>query len=73
MWKPVKAETFGVWPYYEALRGAIGVCFPWRSIWDAKVPHHMGTALNKILTVEDLRKCNMLTVEWCCMPKNSGE
>ena len=35
MWKPVKAETFGVWPYYEALRGAIGVCFPWRSIWDA--------------------------------------
>ena len=64
MWKPVKAETFGVWPYYEALSGAIGVRFPWRSIWDAKVPHHMGTALNKILTVEDLRKCNMLTVEW---------
>jgi hypothetical protein len=31
------------------------------------------TALGKILTLDNLRKENVIIVEWCCMYKKCGE
>jgi hypothetical protein len=30
-------------------------------------------ALGKILTLDNLRKMNVVVIEWCCMCKKSGE
>lgn len=52
--------------------------FPWRNIWRSKV--HLRVAfftwsavLGKILTLNNLRKQNLIMVDWCCMCKTSGE
>ena len=58
---------FTVHSYYEALRGAIGVSFPWRSVLGAKVPRNVAffswTDLDSILTVGGLWDCNMFIVD----------
>jgi transposase InsO family protein len=46
--------------------------FPWKSIWHSKVPSWVAffgwtAALGKILTHDNLRKRNIVIVEWCCM------
>lgn len=48
------------------------------SIWRNKAPLRVLffdwlAALEKILTVDNLRKWHFIVVEWCCMGKTSGE
>jgi hypothetical protein len=48
--------------------------FLWKSIWKAKVPPRVAffvwsTTLGKILTLDTLRKRNIIMMEWCYMCK----
>jgi hypothetical protein len=51
--------------------------FLWKSIWKVKahsrVAFFVWTALGKILTLDNLRKRNIIVVDWCYMCKKSGE
>jgi hypothetical protein len=49
-----------------------------KSIWQSKVPLRVAffawsAALGKILTMDNLRKQNLIVVDWCCMCKKSGK
>ena len=51
---------------------------PWKIIGKSKVPPRvaffMWTAvLGKILTMDNLRKKNIIVTEWCCICKKSDE
>jgi hypothetical protein len=55
-----------------------GPSFPWKNIWCAKAPTRVAffvwsAALGKILTHDNLRKRNIVVIEWCCMCKKKGE
>lgn len=45
--------------------------------WSVKVPQKVAfftlTALDRILTVDNLRKHYLAIIDWCCMGKNSRE
>ena len=45
--------------------------FPWKSDWRIKVPLIM--ALEKILTIDNLRKQPVIVVDRYCMCKKNGE
>ena len=52
--------------------------FPWRMIWQSKVPPRVAffsrsAFLGKILTTDNLRKRHVLVLDWCSMCKNCGE
>jgi hypothetical protein len=52
--------------------------FPWKSIWKVKTPPRVTffvrmVVLRKILTLDSLRKMNIIVVEWCFMWKKSGK
>jgi hypothetical protein len=64
--------------FYEVLTSLNGSSFPWKSIWRVKAPSRVAffvwTAdLRKILTFDNLRKRDMVVVEWCCICNKSGE
>ncbi len=63
--------------YYKALDPFVG-CFPWKNIWQAKVPPRVAfftwlASLGKLLTADNLRRRNIILVSWCCMCKADGE
>jgi hypothetical protein len=77
-WSPSKKGTFEVKTLYKALSTQNYEVFPWKSIWHSKVPSRVAffgwtAALGKILTHDNLRKRNIVVVEWCCMCKKNGE
>ena len=50
----------------------------WKIVWKSKAPPRVTffvwmAVLGKILTLDNLRKKNIIATEWCCMCKNSGE
>ena len=52
--------------------------FPWKRVWKAKAPSRVAffvwtAALGKILTMDNLRKRQLIILDWCCMCKSSGE
>jgi len=52
--------------------------FNWKNIWRVKAPSRVAffvwsAALGKILTHDNLRKRNVIVMEWCCLCKKSGE
>jgi len=64
--------------YYEVLIRRNGLSFPWKSIWRVKASTRVAfsvwsAALGKILTHDNLRKRNIVVIEWCCMCKKNGE
>jgi len=51
--------------------------FPWKNIWHVKAPTRVAffvwsAALGNILTHDNLRKRNVIVMEWCCLCKKSG-
>jgi hypothetical protein len=75
---PSKKGTFEVKMLYKALFIQNYEVFPWKSIWHSKGPPRVAcfgwtAALGKILTHDNLRKRNIVVVEWCCMCKKNGE
>ncbi len=64
--------------YYKSLTTNGEDCFPWKSIWKAKVPPWVAffswtAALGRILTAENLRRRRVIIVSWCCLCKMDGE
>ena len=54
------------------------VSFPWRMIWQSKVPPRVAffswsASLGKILTTDNLRKRRVMVLDWCYMCKRCGE
>jgi hypothetical protein len=74
VWNPSKRGLFEVKSYYEMVIRKNDPSFPWKSIWRVKVPTMVAffvwlTTLGKILTHDNLRKRNVVVIEWCCMCK----
>jgi hypothetical protein len=84
VWNPSKKGLFEVRSFYEELIRKDGPSFPyfpyfpWKNIWRVKAPTMVVffvwlAALGKILTHDNLRKRNVIVIEWCCLCKKSGE
>ncbi len=66
-WQPSQAHIFQVSSYYTTLIGKGGGCFPWQSIWKAKVPPRVAffswtAALGRTLTADNLRRRRVILV-----------
>jgi hypothetical protein len=77
-WIPARKKSFQVKSYYKVLSSPIQSSFPWKSIWKVKVSPRVAffawtVTLGKILTLDNLRKRNIIVMEWCYMCKISGE
>ena len=60
-WKPARNRGFEVRGYYGSFYPPTLVSFPWRMIWQSKVPSRVAffswfASLGKILTTDNLRK-----------------
>jgi len=60
-WKTDRSKEFMVKEYYSLLAGSIDFCFPWKSIWQQKIPTQVAffvwtAALGKCWTIDNLRK-----------------
>jgi hypothetical protein len=77
-WISLKRKIFEVKSYYKLKVNSELVNGPWKIIWKSKVlprvAFFMWTAvLGKILTMDNLRKKNIIVMDWCCICKKSGE
>jgi hypothetical protein len=80
-WIPSKRKSFEVKSYYQVLShpsSNVRASFPWKGIWKVKAPPRVAffvwtAILGKILTLDNLRKRNIIVMEWCCLCKTSGE
>jgi hypothetical protein len=77
-WIPVRKKSFEVKSYCKVLSSPIQSSFPWKSIWKVEVPPRVAffvwtATLGKILTLDNLRKRNIIVMEWCFMCKIPGE
>uniref|UniRef100_A0A2N9FJQ0 Reverse transcriptase zinc-binding domain-containing protein n=1 Tax=Fagus sylvatica TaxID=28930 RepID=A0A2N9FJQ0_FAGSY len=77
-WKPAQSKSFQVKSYYKSLTTNGEECFPWKSIWKAKVPPRVAffswtAALGRILIAKNLRRRRVIIVSWCCLCKMDGE
>ena len=77
-WKPASSRGFVVSGYYHSLSPSIATSFPWKMMWQSKVPPRVAffswtAALGKILTIDNLRKRHFVVHEWCFMCKRCGE
>jgi hypothetical protein len=81
VWNPSKKGLFEVRSFYEELikkDDPSFPSFPYKNIWHVKAPTRVAffvwsTALGKILTHDNLRKRNVIVIEWCCLCKKSRE
>jgi hypothetical protein len=58
--------------FYQVLTTQNGSYFLCKSIWRVEAPSRVvffvwTATLGKILTLDNLRKRNVVTVKWCCM------
>jgi hypothetical protein len=77
-WNPSKKGRFKVKDFFRALSNAEGYDFPWKSVWRTKAPPRAAffvwsAALGKILTLDNLRKRQVVVVNRCYMCKKDGE
>jgi hypothetical protein len=75
---PSKRKNFEVKSYYKMRVNSESMDGPWKIIWKSKAPPRVAffvwmPVLGKILTMDNLRKKNIIVTEWCCMCKKSGE
>ena len=76
-WKPVRNRVFEVRGYYSSFYPPTFVSFPWRMIWQLKVPPRVAffswfASLGKILTIDNLRKRRVIVLDWRYMCKRCG-
>jgi hypothetical protein len=77
-WVPNRKGKFEVRSFYIILTSSISFPFPWKSIWRTKAPPKVAffvwsAALGKILTLDNLRKKNMVLVNRYEMCKKEEE
>lgn len=62
------------WALRESYKGYFSIV---KLFWSVKAPQKVAffssTALDRILTVDNLRKHYLVIIDWCCMCKNSRE
>ena len=78
LWLHSPQKGFTVCSFYPVLFRIGGCSFPWKSIWQPKVPPRVSffiwvAALGKILTAENLWKRHIILVSWRCLCKVDGE
>ena len=69
---------FKVRSYYRVLRSTTQPPFPWKTIWKLKVPIKVSfflwtAALGRILTIDNLRRRQVVVVDLYCMCKRGEE
>ena len=77
-WIPSKRNTFEEKSYYQSLSTLTQAFDSWKSIWKMKAPLRVAflkwmATVGKILTLDNLRKRNVMVTEWCYMCKHCGE
>jgi hypothetical protein len=77
-WVLNRKGKFEVKSFYHILNSLVNSLFPWKSIWRTKAPPRVAffvwsAALGKILTLDNLRKINIILVNRCGMCKNEEE
>jgi hypothetical protein len=77
-WPCTTSGLFEVRSYYRLLTSHNTTHFPWRSIWQSRVPHKVAfftwlVAQGKILTLDNLRRRGLWVLDWCFMCKKAGE
>ena len=77
-WGAAKSKCFTVGSYYRALSGMHHVSFPWKIIWKSRALPRVAffvwtAALERILTIDNLRRRKVMVLDWCCMCKNGAE
>ena len=77
-WKPAKSRGFGVRGFYRSFYPPTLLSFPWRMLWQSKVPPRVAffswfVFLGKILTIDNFRKRRVLVLDWCYMCKRCRE
>jgi hypothetical protein len=79
LWRvPSNRGMFNVRSFYSVLGCNDGFPFPWKSVWQIKVPLRVAffawsVALGKIYTMDNLKKRYIIVVGRCCMCKRNGE
>lgn len=76
VWRQKRNRLFDIRSYYKAFRVHNGECFPWKSVWGAKVPWKVSfftwtAALGRILIVDDFIKRHVNIIDRCCMCKSN--
>ena len=69
---------FDVHSFYNSLSTPPTFHFPWKCIWNVKVPRRVSfflwtEARDSILTIDNLVKRNLPWVNWCCLYRCDGE
>ena len=64
--------------YYHEIQGASNSLFPWRGVWNPKIPKHVvfflwTVAHGRILTLDNLMLKGCPLANWCCMCCCDGE
>jgi hypothetical protein len=77
-WTPSRKGTFNVKSFYKIITYKNNPSFPWKSIWWTKAPSRVAffvwlASLGKILTLDNLRRRQVIVVNRCCLCKLDGE
>jgi hypothetical protein len=71
-------RKFDVRSFYNILASKEASPFPWKNIWRTKAPSRVAfftktAVLGKILTIDNLKKRNLIMINRCCLCKLDGE
>jgi hypothetical protein len=77
-WKHSSQKEFSVRSFYKCLLSPARTDYPWKSVWKPRVPSKVNffiwtASLGKVLTIDNLRKRQLVIMDWCCMCKEAGE
>jgi hypothetical protein len=77
-WVSSSKGKFDVRSFHNILASKEANPFPWKSIWRTKAPSRMVfftwmAVLGKILTIDNLRKRNLIVINRCCLCKANEE